>query len=91
MAAAPRIQCPIQGHYGVTDEPITSKVYEFAAAMHAAGREFTYSVYDAGHGFADHDGPSTALAHGRTLQFLAGTLRNARAPSPRARTVPAAP
>ena len=91
VAAAPRIQCPIQGHYGVTDEPITSKVYEFAAAMHAAGREFTYSVYDAGHGFADHDGESTTVAHARTLQFLAGTLRNARSPSPRARTVPAGP
>lgn len=77
--AAPRINCPIQGHYGVTDEPITSKVYEFAVAMNAAGREFTYTVYDAGHGFADHDGEWTALAYARSLQFLAKHLKRARA------------
>jgi carboxymethylenebutenolidase len=77
VEAAPRIVCPIQGHYGVTDAPITSKVYEFAVAMHDAGREFTYSVYDAGHGFADHDGEATTLAHQRALQFLAQHLRRA--------------
>lgn len=89
VAAAPRIRCPIQGHYGVTDEPITSKVYEFAAAMHAAGREFTYCVYDAGHGFADHDGEATTLAHERTLQFLAKALKDSQAPLPRVRSAPA--
>ena len=87
VEAAPRIRCPIQGHYGITDAPITSKVYEFAVAMKAAGREFTYSVYDAGHGFADRDGESTTLAHERTLQFLAKHLRaRLHPPSPRARS-----
>jgi carboxymethylenebutenolidase len=78
VAAAPRIRCPIQGHYGVTDEPITSKVYEFAAAMHEAGREFAYCVYNAGHGFADHDGEVTTLAHERTLKFLGRNLKGIR-------------
>ena len=75
VEAAPRINCPIQGHYGVTDAPITGKVYEFAVAMNAVGREFTYSVYNAGHGFADHDGEATTISHQRSLQFLAQHLK----------------
>jgi carboxymethylenebutenolidase len=47
-----RIQCPIEGHYAKDDHGITGKVPAFDAAMRAAGKHFTYFVYEAQHGFS---------------------------------------
>jgi carboxymethylenebutenolidase len=75
--AVSAIRCPMQGHYGVTDRRITDRVPNFAAAMKAAGKEFDYFVYDAGHGFANapylpmHNADAASLAFGRAHQFLA--------------------
>jgi carboxymethylenebutenolidase len=76
----PKIRCPIQGHYAVTDSGITSRVYEFALAMHAAGKSFDYSVYDADHGFGEpvadvYDPAAARLATGRADAFLAQHLK----------------
>jgi carboxymethylenebutenolidase len=76
---APAIACPMQFHYGALDANIPlSAVDKVRAAMQ--GREAEIHVYDAAdHGFncwarGSYRAASAALAHGRTLQFLAGTL-----------------
>jgi dienelactone hydrolase len=74
------IRCPLEGHYGVTDERITGRVYEFALAMKAAGKHFAYSVYDADHGFVhppshSYNPEAARLARERTLGFLAKHLK----------------
>ena len=48
----PKIVAPLEGHYASTDTPITSQIPAFAEAMKAAGKEFTYYVYEADHGFS---------------------------------------
>ena len=75
----PNIRCPIEGHYAVTDRGITGKVYDFAHAMHAAGKSFNYSVYEGAHGFAErgadaYNPESANLADGRSNAFLAKCL-----------------
>ncbi len=75
----PNITCPVQGHYAVTDRGITGKVYDFALAMHAAGKTFDYSVYDADHGFGEPRAkvynPEAARVSGlRSNAFLAKHL-----------------
>jgi carboxymethylenebutenolidase len=81
--AIAEIGCPLQGHYGVTDTRITGRVPDFAAAMKEAGKEFTYYVYEAGHGFANaphlaaHDAAAAKLANERTRAFLAAHLKDA--------------
>lgn len=74
----PRIVCPLEGHYASTDTPITGKIPAFAAAMKAAGKEFTYFVYEADHGFSLGNSrfPEAArLAMTRSQAFLAEKLR----------------
>ena len=78
--AIPNIRCPVQGHYAVTDRGITGKVYDFALAMHAAGKSFNYSVYDADHGFGEpqakvYNPEAARLAQARSSEFLAKNLR----------------
>jgi carboxymethylenebutenolidase len=82
-AAIPRIRCPLQGHYGVTDTRITGRVPEFAAAMKAAGKAFTFFIYEAGHGFANaphlasYNAAAARLANERADAFLAAHLKEA--------------
>ncbi len=77
--AIPNVSCPVQGHYAVTDRGITGRVYDFALAMHAAGKTFNYSVYDADHGFGEPQAkvynPEAARISGlRSNAFLAKYL-----------------
>ncbi|HMC15253.1 MAG TPA: dienelactone hydrolase family protein [Albitalea sp.] len=76
---AASIGCPIQFHYGDVDPNIPlSAVEKVRAAM--AGKPAEIHVYrGANHGFncwarGSYHPPSAALAHGRTLQFLATNL-----------------
>lgn len=76
----PKIITPLEGHYASTDTPITSKIPAFAAAMKAAGKEFSYYVYEADHGFTLRGTkfPEAArLALSRSKAFLAERLRPA--------------
>jgi carboxymethylenebutenolidase len=76
-----KIRCPIEGHYAVTDKPITDKVPAFAAAMKAAGKDFSYYIYEADHGFSlvpgglSYDAAATALSLRRVKPFLAAHLK----------------
>lgn len=76
---APQIACPMQFHYGALDANIPlSAVDKVRAAM--AGKPAEAFVYEqADHGFncwarGSYHAPSAALAHARTLQFLAAQL-----------------
>jgi carboxymethylenebutenolidase len=76
----PNIRCPMQGHYAVTDGGITPRALEFALAMHAAGKSFDYSVYNADHGFGEpvadvYEPQAARLATGRANAFLAEHLK----------------
>ncbi|HLI20006.1 MAG TPA: dienelactone hydrolase family protein [Stellaceae bacterium] len=76
----PKIVTPLEGHYASTDTPITSKIPAFAAAMKAAGKEFSYYVYEADHGFTLRGTkfPEAArLALERSKAFLAARLHPA--------------
>jgi len=70
------IRCPVLGHYGGDDVGITSQVPAFAEAMAAAGKEFTFFVYEAApHAFSNDQRQSyrpvaAALAYERTIEFL---------------------
>lgn len=67
------IRCPLEGHYAGTDTGITSKIPAFAEAMKAAGKPFTYYVYEADHGFtlAGNRFPDAKrLAMARSIAFL---------------------
>ncbi len=76
---APQVRCPMQFHYGALDAniPLTA-VDKVRSAMQGKSAEvFVYDTAD--HGFncwarGSYHAPSAALAHGRTLQFLASTL-----------------
>jgi carboxymethylenebutenolidase len=74
----PKIVTPLEGHYASTDTPITSRIPAFAEAMKAAGKEFSYYVYEADHGFSIGDTrfPEQAkLAMERSRKYLAEKLR----------------
>ena len=77
----PKIRGPLQGHYAATDHGITGKIPGFAAAMKKAGKEFTYYVYDAEHGFslvpdsASYNAEATRHSLQRVMPFLARNLR----------------
>jgi carboxymethylenebutenolidase len=73
----PNITAALEGHYASTDAHITGKVPAFAAAMKAAGREFSYYVYDADHGFSLNDRFPAAreTAMRRSSTFLDRHLR----------------
>jgi carboxymethylenebutenolidase len=79
LELAPRIACPMQFHYGALDANIPlSAVDKVRAAV--AGKPAEVFVYEqADHGFncwarGSYHAASAALAHGRTLQFLATQL-----------------
>ena len=76
---APRITCPVQFHYAAHDDAIPpAAVDQVREAM--AGKPAEVHVYPgAMHGFncwarASYHAPSAALAHGRSLAFLAPLL-----------------
>jgi carboxymethylenebutenolidase len=79
LERAASIRCPMQFHYGAKDHAIPMEAVEKVKAAFA-GRQAEFHVYpDAGHGFncwdrASYHAPSAALAHGRTLEFLAPRL-----------------
>jgi len=79
LERAASIRCPVQFHYAGVDNNIPPEAVEkVRAAM--AGKDTEFHVYaGAHHGFncwarASYHAPSAALAHGRTLQFLAQHL-----------------
>jgi carboxymethylenebutenolidase len=77
----PKIVAPLEGHYASRDLPITDKIPEFAAAMKAAGKDFTYYVYEADHGFSlsersrSHNVEATRISRVRAKAFLADRLK----------------
>lgn len=73
----PNIRAPLEGHYASTDAHITGKVPAFADAMAAAGKQFSYYVYDADHGFSLNDRFPAAkrTAMSRSWTFLDRHLR----------------
>ena len=79
LALAPQITCPLQFHYAGQDDHIPPEAV--AAVRQAfAGKPAEFFDYpDAGHGFncwarASYHAASAALAHGRSLAFLAEHL-----------------
>ena len=79
LELAPRIACPIQFHYAGHDDHIPPEaVQSVRDAM--AGKPAEVHVYPGSmHGFncwarASYHAPSAALAHGRSLEFLAASL-----------------
>lgn len=79
LELAPRIACPIQFHYAGHDDHIPpDAVQSVRNAM--AGKPAEVHVYPGSmHGFncwarASYHAPSAALAHGRSLAFLAANL-----------------
>jgi carboxymethylenebutenolidase len=76
---APRIACPMQFHYGALDANIPPEAVDRVRAA-VAGKPAEVFVYAAAdHGFncwarKSYRAASAALAHGRTLQFLAERL-----------------
>ena len=77
------IKCPIEGHYGITDKGITGKVPDFDKAMKEAGKDFSYFIYDADHGFSlmpgsrSYNEACAKLSFERTKKFLAKHLKPA--------------
>lgn len=76
LSLAEQIRCPVQFHYGVLDAHIPPEAVE-AVREAMADKDAEVHVYPAaGHGFncwarASHHPASAALAHGRSLAFLA--------------------
>jgi len=76
LDGVPDIRCPMEGHYGSADPSVTSRVPQLDAAMKAAGKDFTYFVYEgAPHAFHNDTRPSytadaAELSWARTLEFL---------------------
>lgn len=79
---APRIRCPVIGFYGNDDSnPGPADVDDYAAALAAAGVDFTFHRYDdAGHAFQNfpsperyREGPSEDAWH-KVLTFFRETL-----------------
>ena len=83
----PKIVAPLEGHYASRDLPITSKIPEFAAAMKEAGKDFTYYVYEADHGFSlspksrSHNAEANRISRARAKTFLADRLKPVAAAS----------
>jgi carboxymethylenebutenolidase len=73
------IKCPMQFHYGARDAAIPVEAVEKVKAAFA-GKKAEFWIYpEAGHGFncwdrSAYHAPSAALAHARTLAFLAQAL-----------------
>ena len=79
LTLAQRITCPMQFHYAGHDDHIPPDAVQ-AVREAMAGKSAEFHVYpDAAHGFncwarASYHAPSAALAHGRSLSFLARCL-----------------
>jgi len=79
LALAAQIHCPLQFHYAEHDENIPPEAVQ-RVRQATAGKAAEVHVYPgAMHGFncwarASYHAPSAALAHGRTLAFLATHL-----------------
>jgi carboxymethylenebutenolidase len=75
-----RIQAPVLGIYGESDERINARLPEVTAAMQSAGKTFSSEVYPGtGHGFLKpgrqgSDGPQVARAWKRILEFYRARL-----------------
>jgi carboxymethylenebutenolidase len=71
-----RVGCPVQGFYGSLDPRITNQVPDLAERMKAAGKTFTYKVYEgAEHAFFNdtrrsYHPEATRDAFARTLAFF---------------------
>jgi len=69
------VRYPLQGHYAEHD-PLTAQVEGLDAALHAARKSFSYSIYPGtAHGFCNDSRPSydrgaAQLSFQRTLKFL---------------------
>lgn len=76
-----QVRCPVLGLYGETDERITSRVPEVAAAMKQAKKSYEYKIYaGAGHAFFNdtgerYDAEAAGDAWIRTLAFLRTHLK----------------
>ena len=83
LAELPKVKAPVLGLYGATDERITSKVPEVAAAMQAANKPYEYKIYEgAGHAFFNDTGDrynprAAADAWPRAVKFLRENLKAA--------------
>ena len=79
LALAEKIACPVQFHYGELDAHIPPPAVD-AVRTAMSGKPSEVHVYPgADHGFScwargSYHAPSAALAHGRSLQFLASEL-----------------
>jgi carboxymethylenebutenolidase len=78
---ATKLACPVQFHYGEKDTHIPlSAVEAVQSAVKAAGKRAEFHIYPGGqHGFncwarSSYGAEQAALAHGRSLQFLAERL-----------------
>jgi carboxymethylenebutenolidase len=77
------ITAPVLGHYGETDERITSGVPKLEEAMKKYGKSFEYKIYPGtGHGFNSDNRPeryrpeAAKEAWERTLQFFNKNLKS---------------
>jgi len=79
LELAPQVACPMQFHYGAQDDHIPASAVD-AVRQAFEGKPAEIFVYPgAGHGFncwarSAYHPASAALAHGRSLQFLAQQL-----------------
>ena len=79
LALAPKLQCPIQFHYGAKDESIPGSAVESVRSA-VSDKNAEVLVYEgANHGFncwdrGTYHPNSAALGHGRALTFLAQHL-----------------
>jgi carboxymethylenebutenolidase len=80
LALAPQIGCPLQFHYAGHDDHIPPEAVAAVGQAMAGHAGTELHIYpDALHGFncwarASYHAPSAALAHGRSLVFLAQAL-----------------
>ena len=82
--SAPRVRCPLQGHYAERDAAVTPRISGVEAALKAAGRTFTSFIYpQTEHGFFNETRPVYArgaaqLAWSRAVEFLRQQLLSKR-------------
>ena len=84
LEGIPNVRCPIEGHYGEKDHVVKlPSLVQLDSAMKAAGKEFTYYVYEgAPHGFhndtrADYAPEAARVSWDRALQFFDLHLKSA--------------
>jgi carboxymethylenebutenolidase len=71
------VKVPLQGHFGDKDDFVTPEIVDgFEQGLRAAGKDFEFFRYDAGHAFvneqrvAAHDRHAAELAWGRATAFF---------------------